>query len=76
MLLLRAKADVASFDHGMLSVSWGAQFSVFSFLVNYIFCYSACLRSATEFKCGKNLIYVRDVVGYERKVRAKERKGI
>ena len=27
LLLLRAKADVVSFDRGMLSVSWGAQFS-------------------------------------------------
>ena len=37
---LRVKADAASFDRGMLSVSWSAQFSVFSFnlaLYTYIF---------------------------------------
>ena len=37
LLLLRAKADVASFDRGMLSVSWGAQFSVFFLPVNCIY---------------------------------------
>ena len=37
LLLLRAKADTAYFDRGMLSVSWGAQFSVFFVPVNYIY---------------------------------------
>ena len=32
LLLLHSKADVASFDPRMLSVSWGAQFSAFLYI--------------------------------------------
>ena len=58
LLLMRAKADVASFDCGVLSVSWSAQFSVFCLPVNFFF-FLACLRAAIEFKCGKTWLCTR-----------------
>ena len=47
------KADAASFGRGMLSVSWGAQFSTLFLPANCFFLSSLFKRSAIEFKCEK-----------------------
>lgn len=52
--LLRMKAGAASFDHGILSITWGAQVLTFFFLlVNCFLLLSLSKRSAIEFKCVK-----------------------